>query len=102
MPLGETHALVEQFITAMRCLRPQAMTILPISVFSDEELRQMSIPTLLLVGDKEVVYQPQHVVERARQLMPHVEAEVVVNSGHLLPIDRADTVNARILTFLNP
>jgi len=70
------------------------------SVFSDDELRQMNVPTLLLVGEHEVVYEPSVVLERARRLMPHIEAELIAGGGHLFPVDQADATNARMLEFL--
>jgi len=68
------------------------------SIFTDD-LRQINIPTLLLTGDQERVINPGKVLKRAR-LMPNIEAEVIENAGHLMPVDQADAVNARMLRFL--
>jgi pimeloyl-ACP methyl ester carboxylesterase len=80
--------------------KPQELSLGVLSVFTDEELRRINIPTLLLVGEREVVYQPGRALERARRLMLHVEAELIEGGGHLFPVDRAEATNARILKFL--
>ena len=54
----------------------------------------------VMVGDHEVFYKPDVVLERAKRLLPNIEAELVQNGGHLLPVDQCDAVNRRILQFL--
>jgi len=100
MPLGEAHPIVEQFMIGAKSFKSQELTLGVVTVFTDEELRQISIPTLLLIGDHEVIYKPSLVLERARRLMPHVEAELIADGGHLFPVDQADATNARMLEFL--
>src|SRR5262249_27313143 len=39
-------------------------------VVSDEELRGMQVPVLLLIGDHEVISDPARALERARRLIP--------------------------------
>ena len=100
LPLDTPHPLIEQFITGVKCFKPQAMAILVQSVFRDDELRQLTMPTLLFVGDHEIVYKPHVVLERAKRLMPNIEVEIVPNGGHLLPVDQCDAISRRILEFL--
>ena len=69
-------------------------------VFEDSELQGIKQPALLLVGDQEKIFDPKQLLDRARRLMPKLEAELIANAGHLLPIDQAETVNARMLAFL--
>ncbi|HUL62238.1 MAG TPA: alpha/beta hydrolase, partial [Methanocella sp.] len=54
---------------------------------------------LLLVGDQERVLDPARALERARRLVPGVEAEIVPDAGHALPIDQPTIVNERLLKF---
>ncbi|WP_257459547.1 alpha/beta fold hydrolase [Archangium lipolyticum] len=68
--------------------------------FPEEELRRLLAPTLLLVGDKEVITSGPALVARARQLVPHVQAELVPNAGHLLSGEQPEHVNARVVRFL--
>jgi pimeloyl-ACP methyl ester carboxylesterase len=70
------------------------------TVFSDEELRRLRIPVLLLIGDHEVIYEPEHVIARATRLVADLRAEVVANANHIAEYTAAEVVNQRILDFL--
>lgn len=65
----------------------------------DDELRQIHAPTLLLIGEREVICNPVKTVERARRLIPNVHAEIVPDTGHALNIEQAEMVNRRVLQF---
>jgi pimeloyl-ACP methyl ester carboxylesterase len=69
------------------------------AMFSDEELHQIQIPVLMLIGDQDRINPPK-AIERARQQLPHVEAEIVPHAGHLLSMEQPDYVDARVLKFL--
>lgn len=103
MPLDENqpHTLIEQMMLGALSYKPQELSIGVVTVFTDDELRQIDKPTLLLVGECEVVYDPAKALARARRLMPQVEAELIAGGGHLFPVDQADATNARILKFLS-
>ena len=92
---------VEQFVLGVKNFRsrPQ-IRVLP-TVFTDDELRQIKAHTLLLIGGKEVIYDPEVAVNRAKQLIQSIEAEVVPNASHGLPMEQPEFVNERILEFLN-
>ncbi len=91
---------VEQFVLGVKNFRPRPhIRVLP-SVFTDDELQQIKAYTLLLIGGKEVIYDPEVAVNRAKQLIPNIEAEVVPNASHGLPLEQAELVNERILEFL--
>ena len=92
---------VEQFVLGMKHFRPRPqIRVLP-TVFTDDELRQIKAYTMLLIGGKEVIYDPEVAVKRAQQLIPNIEAEVIPNASHGLPMEQAELVNERILEFLN-
>lgn len=69
-------------------------------VFSDEELSQIDVPALVLYGEHEPFCNPHEALERARRVLPYAEAELIPNAGHVLSMDHADEVNARLLKFL--
>jgi hypothetical protein len=52
--------------------RPSKNSFAP-HVFSDEELCQIQAPVLLLIGNHEVIYQPDQVIRRATRLVPHLK-----------------------------
>lgn len=69
-------------------------------VYTDEELRQLTMPTLLLLGDCEVIYNVKKALHRATTLIPRIETEVIPGAGHALNFDQPEIVNTRILKFL--
>jgi pimeloyl-ACP methyl ester carboxylesterase len=69
-------------------------------VLADEELQQIKVPTLLLIGREESLYDPQAAVDRATRLMPDVRAELIPDASHLLPTEQPEAVDARISAFL--
>jgi pimeloyl-ACP methyl ester carboxylesterase len=69
------------------------------STFSDEELRQIRQSVLLLIGDQDKLNPPK-ALERARQTIQHLEAEIIPQAGHFLNMEQPEAVNARILKFL--
>ena len=71
------------------------------TVFTDQELRRIELPALLLIGAKEKIYNPNKAIERAQRWMADLTAEIISNAGHLLIMDQPEIINARILEFLS-
>jgi pimeloyl-ACP methyl ester carboxylesterase len=69
-------------------------------IFTDEQLSSLQAPMLLLIGQQEVIYDPQASLERARRLVPHLEAGLVPDSSHEMVYSQAGIVDERILEFL--
>jgi pimeloyl-ACP methyl ester carboxylesterase len=69
-------------------------------VFTDAELRSVRQPTLLLIGRQEALIDPALAGQRAQQLMPDIQADLIPHAGHELPVSQPETVNQRILAFL--
>jgi pimeloyl-ACP methyl ester carboxylesterase len=80
--------------------RPSINSAIP-RVFSDEELRSIHTPVLLLIGDHEVIYKPARVIRRATHLMTGLKTEVVPNANHSAQYTAPDFVNAKILEFFH-
>lgn len=66
----------------------------------DDTLRSMKVPTLLLIGDHEVISDPARALDRARRLIPDMEGELVPGCRHDMVSTRHDIVDARVLDFL--
>jgi pimeloyl-ACP methyl ester carboxylesterase len=79
--------------------RPSVNSAVP-RVFSDKELRQIRAPVLLLIGDHEVIYEPEKAIRRATRLVSGLRAEIVPSANHSAQYTAPDFVNARILEFL--
>jgi pimeloyl-ACP methyl ester carboxylesterase len=71
------------------------------TIFTDEELRQIKAPVLLLIGDHEVIYKPEDAIRRATRLVSGLKAEIIPNANHIAQYTAAEMVNERILNFLS-
>ncbi len=69
------------------------------TVFSEEELHRMQSPTLLLIGEHSVIYDPERVYRRASRLIPTIKAEIIPNAAHSLHAEESEIVNSRIIQF---
>jgi pimeloyl-ACP methyl ester carboxylesterase len=92
----------ETFIHLMEMVTRYCMpaTMFP-TVYTDKELRQIELPTLLLIGDSEKIYNPDKAIDRARRWIPDLTAEIIPNAGHTLNLEQPETINARILGYLS-
>lgn len=70
------------------------------NVFSEVELSRINVPTLFIVGENEVIYDPVAAVKKVNQLIPNVEAKLVPNAVHLVSMEQPALVNRHILEFL--
>jgi pimeloyl-ACP methyl ester carboxylesterase len=59
----------------------------------------MEISTLLLVGGRSVIYDPERAYQRATRLVPNLQAEIIPDASHALTMEKSEIVNARILQF---
>lgn len=77
---------------------PETARVMP-TVFSDDELRSLSVPTLLLYGDREVICDPTAALARARRLMLDIEGELIPDCSHDMCVTQNKIVDARVLSF---
>ncbi len=68
--------------------------------FTDEELRSIGVPALVLVGRRSAPLRPRRVVERVTALVPGVRVEVVERAGHGLNLERPELVTERLSAFV--
>ncbi len=90
--------LMRLFITGMTSVR--STSVVRPSIAKDEWER-LHMPVLLLIGDREIMYDPAIAIRRAKQLIPHIQAELVEGAGHFLLADQPEKVNERALQFLD-
>ncbi|PKP30732.1 MAG: alpha/beta hydrolase [Bacteroidetes bacterium HGW-Bacteroidetes-16] len=74
--------------------------ILQMTPYSDNELKSLTMPVLLLIGDNDIINNEKS-IEKAKELLPHSETGMIKNAGHFLSIDQSEVVNKRILQFLS-
>lgn len=69
--------------------------------FKDEEFKLADIPTLLLVGDNEIIYKStEDVFERAEIFFPDIQTVIIPEAGHLGYYDNPVFVNNAVISFL--
>ena len=98
----DARCTLDLFYLGMKHFRlPQeTMRIMP-SVFSDDKLRALHVPVLLLFGDREVIYDPAKALARALALIQNFEGELVPRCSHDMCFSQHRIVDARVLDFLN-
>lgn len=73
--------VAEVMTTVTRNFRGR-MGVLPI--FTDEELRRLTMPTLLLIGAEDALRDAAKITARLRPLLPHLTATTLPLAGHAL------------------
>jgi pimeloyl-ACP methyl ester carboxylesterase len=95
------YRLNERFVELMEMTTRHTKThLLFPTVFGDDELRQIKAPTLLVLGEEEIIYDPRAALARARRLIPDLKATLVPDASHLLTMQWPAVVNGRVLEFL--
>lgn len=70
-------------------------------VFNDEELCRIETPTLLIYGDKEVIYDVSKSIERAKKHLKNIKVDIIPNANHITAASNAKLTNDSIIGFLN-
>jgi pimeloyl-ACP methyl ester carboxylesterase len=83
---------------AMRCFKTKPM-VNP-TVLTDNELRDIKVPVLYLVGEHEKICSAREAVARLHRVAPQIRAEIIPNAGHDLTVVQAKLVNKKVLEFL--
>jgi len=63
------------------------------------DLARIAVPTLVLVGEEDVITPPAE-VQALADAIPNARLEVVPEAGHMAPFENAAVANAVILRFL--
>jgi pimeloyl-ACP methyl ester carboxylesterase len=66
--------------------------------FSPEDVRSIKAPTLIMVGDSDIV-RPEHAVEMFR-LHQHAQLAVLPGASHFAPMERSEWIVSMTRTFL--
>lgn len=69
-------------------------------VLGDDELRRISMPTLVILGDKEKQYDPASALARAKALIADVRTVLIPDASHDLMFCQPKRVNTALKEFL--
>lgn len=65
-----------------------------------EDLARITNPVMFLVGQYEVLYNPNKAIEKAKAVFPNVETRLIPDAGHITTWEQPALVNQLILDFL--
>jgi pimeloyl-ACP methyl ester carboxylesterase len=71
-------------------------------VYTDEQLRAVSVPVQVLLGARSTLHDSHAVAARLADVVPHWRVEIVADTGHALPLEAPELVIDRVLTFAGP
>ena len=103
---GPDHEFSERLLDMMWLggkyikMSAETMRVMP-TVYSDEELSELRMPVLLLIGENEVIYNAKKALTRAKRLIRDISGDLVPDCGHDISFSQYEIVNERILIFLN-
>jgi pimeloyl-ACP methyl ester carboxylesterase len=88
----------KQFYLANKYSKSNA-SLLQMRPFSDDELKTITIPVLVLIGDNDVINSEKSLL-RANEFLKNSKTETIKNSGHFLSMDQSKEVNRIVIDFL--
>ena len=91
-----------QLFLAIKYRDPMSMKFGPYPL-PDEDLRKIKTPTLLLMGDHEILYLggPDQAIKRAEELVENIQTVLIPNANHMVLWEQTELVNSHILDFLS-
>ena len=95
---------IEPMLSVMERTTPQgiARALRGMAVRPDlcGDLAMIKVPTLVMVGEEDVISPPAEAREMARSSCPRRRLEVIPKAGHLAPYENPQAANAAIIRFL--
>lgn len=83
----------------LRHFRYQPKAVFP-GALPRTELEAFDVPTLLMIGEREMIYDPEAVLALARTLLLDIETELVPDTGHLINMESPALTTERVIRFL--
>jgi pimeloyl-ACP methyl ester carboxylesterase len=81
------ESYIEMVYRMLKCYRfPRTMMKHPL--LTEEQLHRIGCPTIIMVGEREIIYDPVEALERAKRNIPGVRTILVPEAGHSLHYDR--------------
>ncbi|HET6226557.1 MAG TPA: alpha/beta hydrolase [Bacteroidia bacterium] len=91
---------INQYFIAVAKVKTKChKSLLTVRPFSEDELKSLKIPVLVLIGDNDII-NDKNGLQKAKDFIPNIEAETVTDASHFLSFDRPQEVDKRILKFL--
>ncbi len=94
-----TNSDIQDFIIQFRAYRPNKDVILT-KICSDAELRNLPEKTLILLGDKEVLYNPIQAKHRVDKFSKSAVVQIIKGSKHTVSVDQPKVFYNEIVNFI--
>jgi len=69
-------------------------------LFSDKQLQAINVPTLLLLGQQEMIYDPEKVLKEVLNNIPDSREELIAECGHSIPNDQPELLSEKMIRYL--
>ena len=101
-PNVETDPTADLIMTAVLSGKSVPTGLTPPTVLSDDTLRRITVPTTVLIGDREVIYRggPHAALARAQAADPRRPNASHTGANHMLTVDCPDELAAAMLRAL--
>ncbi|GAB5494346.1 MAG: enantioselective carboxylesterase CesB [Phototrophicaceae bacterium] len=95
------ESMVAEFVLTLQSFVPPNPQEMPrLTALSDDELQAITIPTLFLIGENDVLYSANDAIERLNTIAPQIETQLIHDAGHDILLAQTEIVNQAILSFL--
>ena len=91
--------MIEEDLLARRCFKKRKF-VSP-TVLSDDDWRNLQVPTLILIGDGERTYSAQRAVHRLQDGAPRVKSKIAPDTDHHISLVSPKWTVDAVLDFLN-
>jgi pimeloyl-ACP methyl ester carboxylesterase len=90
--------MVNEALLSFKCFKRRKFV--PPTVLTDQDLQNLEVPTLFIVGENEVTYSARKAIRRLNNVAPEVKTVITPDAGHDLAIVKTEWVNNEVLKFL--
>ncbi len=90
--------MIEETVLAGKCFKKRKF-VSP-TVLSDSDLQKLNVPVMYLIGEKEVLYSPNKVVQRLNDVAPQIKTVIIPDASHDITHSQTGLVNRKVLSFL--
>jgi len=97
-PNATSDPTVELIVLNFMSCRPFRREMIPPTVLTDDDLRRISMPVTVLIGDRDVIYRggPKAALARAQEFIPNVRTQLLQGANHMLTLDCPEALVAQI------
>ncbi|MDP4146895.1 MAG: alpha/beta hydrolase [Bacillota bacterium] len=92
-------SFIMQFFLGVKNYIPSGLNGIPTKM-KIEDYKKVSLPILLLLGEQDKGINSKMAYTNAKELIPHIQPEIIPNCGHLINLEAAEYINKAIREFL--